>query len=512
MLRYQIYSIVTHPRFPYYSYRVSILLFIASIYLLANPTLLTQKAFISENALSPNLQKSSIGRADISTWENYSDLEILEDIHAKEWPSVPGVYYTLLRGSRNSGTDCLAFTAPFREGNNENLKTMADFVRYMNKEHSWLGNNLLFIFYRDDEPFIGRFRAWLDSYMTGKELYFGEIRAAFGIDLDTSFSYATVLSDGINGIQTDVDMLVTMLKLFPKEVKLPLFYPIPYKEYLPYPIDKLSYTLSSWISIMKGWPHHPHSYFLSSGILSVTIATDSQPGLSLNNNRLQFLRLLELTAKTFSGLEEQLHAGYYFYYFPDQWTMMPLGRYAFILVAMALPLLCQSILIFQHRSFDPKALGLLVSPYIISALAIILTRLQNISCDHHELKENYWWIFVLVSFYLPRFYYQKADRQIFHAYSNIALGLSLVILGLIFFPFAVVAGLSCIPCKLLMLQHRKISRGLLLIVIFSVAASGVLWGGLNEWLEVEICSGHKIWTAFVIGYMPNLLHFIYLIL
>lgn len=512
MLRYQIYSIVTHPKFPYYSYRISILLFIASVYLLANPTLLTQKAFISENALSPHLQKSSIGKSDISTWENYTDLEILEDISATEWPNTHEVYYKLIRGSRNSGTDCIAFVAPFRKGNIENLKIMADFVGYMSKEHSWLGNNLLFIFYRDDEPFIDKFRGWLNSYMTGKDLYFGEIRAAFGIDLHETFSYATILSDGINGIQTDVDMLVTMLKMFTKDVKLPLFYPAPYTTELPFPFDKLAYTLSSWVSIVKGWPHHAHSYFLSQGILSLTIATDTKPVLSLTTNKLQFLKLLELTVKTFSGLEEQLHAGYYFYYFSDQWTMLPLGRYAFILVAMALPLLCQAILIFQKKSFDSNALCLVLSPYIIATMAIILTRMQNISCDHHELKENYWWIFVAVTSHLPSFFYKNVDKDVFHAYSNISLGLSIVILGLVFFPLAIVAGLSCIPCKLLILNHRRKYRVLVVIVVFTVAASGVLWGGLQEWLEVEICSGHKIWTAFVIGYMPSLMHFIYLII
>lgn len=84
MLRYKVYALVTHPSFPKYSYRASWILYFAAIYVLLNPELIEQRAFVSENAL--NMQTSNLNLKELSSFnviDNFEDY-ILNKIQAKK--------------------------------------------------------------------------------------------------------------------------------------------------------------------------------------------------------------------------------------------------------------------------------------------------------------------------------------------------------------------------------------------------------------------------------------------
>jgi hypothetical protein len=73
--------------------------------------------------------------------------------------------------------------------------------------------------------------------------------------------------------------------------------------------------LDSLRNSLMGRLQHPHSYFMDVGCHSITFVTHGSDGKpSEFNGRVQdFMRFLEKIVRISDQLDEQLHAGYYFY-------------------------------------------------------------------------------------------------------------------------------------------------------------------------------------------------------
>ena len=475
MLRYKVYEVVTHPKFPSYSYKLSLVGFFVALYLWMNPQYIAERAFVSENALTAQTQSHRVLGSDIG--EQVQSMEYFELTELEG----TGVYTDLVRASRSSGEDCVAFLFPY-SNKTLTLTLASDFKKYLEKDHSWLGTNVLLIFYNSSEPYSRGFRNWLDSYFQEPRKYFGLIRLAIQFDLNDQFEYLTLDPSGLNSVQTDIDMLVSMLKLFQK-TKLPLKYP-----YVPEQFKKASksfhHSLASWKNLVFPNVDSPHAYLLEKGILSVSVKSiGSQKNLF--ESRLELLKFLELSTRTFTALDEQLHAGYYFYYFSEPWQMVPLGKYSYLIAGLILPLVLQGIMILRSKWFDKEAMVLAVLPFVVSESLNLFT---NKECGS-EPPKLVWLLFTLSPF-LYKTFVKEIDWEVYKAYSNFAMALGLFTTSLHILPLALLFS----PLVLVKLFLRKINNyklkgavSPLLAVVFGVLPVQLAW-------NTEACSGHRVFS------------------
>lgn len=470
MLRYKVYAVVTHPKFPHYAYYISFLTFIAGIYAICHPELISMKAFISENALSPDYQTSQVS--------NY-----ISSTSLKEFTQFnnSNLYFTYLKASRTPGTDCICLLFAYNQSK-LGIQLAVSLKRYLESQ-VW-GGDLLIVLYKPS-PFALEFRKWLE-WVPGK---FGLIRGFYDFDIEENSSYFSVSGDGLNGIQTDLDQLQAVLQLLSK-TNLVVRFPIPLK----FMIKNVALSVSSWTRILEGNIHSPHAYILNKGYLAVKVFTVSS-GKEMLTNTYSVMKLLELVVRTMTSLDENLHAGYYFYYFSSFADFVPLSKYSYVVAVLVLPLFFQAILVLKEKWWDANGVFLILLPYF-SCYAVYFTALGH--CD----SEFNWYSLLFLALNLLG----QGSTQIFKMYSNFALGLSLVIMSIHNFPIALILS-ALIPIKICL---PSLKLPILFYTLFALIALCISYFPIKHLTNIENCSGHHVLFYSLCVVFPCIWHLVYL--
>lgn len=468
MLRYKVYQIVTHQHFPYYAFIASIFLYIGSFYILANPPLLNITSFISENAVSPSVQLTRIDSIVSSvTFRDFSQY------------SNSSIYYFYHKNPRTPKKDCISLLFNYNPGK-IGLQLALSTKKYIESQ-GWAGD-ILFVLYKKNKWAL-EFREF-HQWSLGK---FGVIRCFFDWDIDERYSYLTIDPYGLNGVQTDLDQVQATLTLI-RKVNIDFKFPIPSKTSL----GKLQYTLSSFNNILFPDLDSPHSYLITQGYVAIKLFTVAYAQASLIST-LSMCKVIELVIRTFTALDENLHAGYYFYFFTSPTHIMPLSKYAFVVGALISPLLFQAILILKQEWFDPAGVYNLILPY----LACFLIYISSICSTFPAYLKILPLVLVLFA--------QKSGK-VFKAYSNLALGTSIVVMSIWNFPLSLAVSLI-VPIKVLLPAHRT---QIGYFFTLGICVAGILALPLGEILEVEVNCGHCLYFWTVCGVAPCLVHIAYL--
>ena len=471
MLRYKVYAVVTHPKFPKYAFYVSGFLYIAAIYVLFNPSLISIKPFISDGAVVPGHQGSQI--------TNYISSTSFKDF--TQWEN-SNIYYAYIKAQRSTGTDCNALLFTY-SSSKIGIQLAISLKRYLEAQ-IW-GGDLLLVLYKP-EPYAAEFRRWM-QWSSGR---FGVIRAFYDIDIDESSSYFSVSGDGLNGIQTDQDLIFSITQLLQK-CSLDVRYPTPF---MKTPVPSMSYSMSSWKSIAQGNIHNPHAYLLQSGYISIKVYTVSTSRSSTTNSYM-LLKFLELLVRMISSLEENLHHGFYFYYFSSPSDMIPLSRYSYLLGAMILPIFLQALSILKEKWWDSKAALLLLLPYF-TCFAAYYTVLNNCNSVFHW----YGLAILLVNIFA------KGSNQIFKAYSNYSLILSIAFMSIRNFPIALLLS-ALVPIKVFLPPVKLRS---MFYLLGALAIAGISYAPVETLASIEACSGHHVLYYALCIVAPCIWHLVYL--
>ena len=468
MLRYKVYQIVTHKHFPYYAFISSIFLYIGSFYILFNPPIFNITSFISENALAPTLQLthldsivSSTSLKDFSHYENSS------------------IYYYYHKSPRTPNKDCICLLFTYNPGK-IGVQLALTTKKYI-ENLGWSGD-VLFVLYNKNK--------WASEY---REFHFktlgkfGVIRSFFDLDIDERYSFLTIDPYGLNGIQTDLDQVQAVLTLI-RKTSIDSKFPLPTKT----SIGKIQYTLSSFHSIVFPDFNSPSAFLISQGYVAIKILTVTYSQSSITNP-LNICKLIELIIRAFTSLDENLHAGYYFYFFTSPTHIMPLSKYAFITGAIISPLIFQAVLILKQNWFDPAGMHNLVFPYLACFSLYFISKTLN---------------FPEILIFLPLICILLAKRsgKVFKAYSNLALATGIAVLSIWNFPLSIVACVL-VPFKVLIPAYRT-QIGVFLVLGAGMAA--FLAMPLKEILEVEVETGHCVYFWVVCMMVPSLVHLGYL--
>jgi len=270
MLRYRIYEVITHPKFPTYAYWASWTAFVGLFYLLWLLPEHGERVFISENALSPLYHSARI-QPPKQTLPNFQGsvlpylIELFPGADIEAYPaSHPSTYSFLFRSPRATGYECMALVLPFSEEDFSSVELGAAVYRYMQQDQKWLGKNILFLIYKAKVPYAKPVRDWLTGYymLEGEEYprYYGLIRLALVLDIGKNFDYVTVLHDGINGQQVDIDILTASLRILESSSSLSLVHPEPVPVHPK--ITNFAHLIGGWKRLVLGNTDSPHSYFL----------------------------------------------------------------------------------------------------------------------------------------------------------------------------------------------------------------------------------------------------------
>mmetsp|Transcript_24692 Transcript_24692/g.24381 ORF Transcript_24692/g.24381 Transcript_24692/m.24381 type:complete len:230 (+) Transcript_24692:551-1240(+) len=226
---------------------------------------------------------------------------------------------------------------------------------------------------------------------------------------------------------------------------------------------------------------------------------------------------MEMLTRTFSSLDETMHAGSYFYYFSGNWKMITLGKYAFVIGILILPLALQSILILRAGWFNIRAILSTIFPAILTVF----------------LAKSYLSIFVSTAGYfslivlalIPLLFLKKEDHNFLQAYTNVSFAVTLVVTSLHILPMMLIF-IPLIPLKIVafmkpsskMLKNLyTTSLGIIAIsLIFAplslieTSSNPLSMISLENLYEIEMNSSHQLLSFFIIITFPSISHIIYL--
>ncbi|OMJ69530.1 hypothetical protein SteCoe_32723 [Stentor coeruleus] len=466
MLRYKVYAVVTHPKFPVVAFYMSLLLYCLGWYALCNPEIISKAAYLNSNAYSPTYQNAFI--------DNYISSKNIKEF--SQWNGTD-VYYAHIRAPRTLGKDCLVLLFAYGPGRiGEELAL--SIKRYMESQ-TW-GGDLLIILYKN-EPYAKSFRKFY-GWAEGR---FGVFHGFFDFDISEPYSYITISGEGMNGIQTDMDQ-VEIVNIILSKSGLHYNYPIPVKN----PIENIECSLRTWVNLLDGNVHSPHSYLLNRNQHAIKIYS------SIIKRRhsidpLAVLKLTEIIIRSFTSCEEKLHFGIYFFYYSGSKLIVPLSHYAYILVAFSLALIFQAMLILREYPWEIKAAIFTFWPYAVGYLVYKLVLSQ---CGNDISLSK---LLLLLLGVIP---YKKTLT--YKAYTNLALSTSIAIMGISNFPIAIFLALI-VPFKILIKPYRSIFISTLLLgTIFALS----LQIDFKSMAEVENCSGHRLLGYALIALFPNICH------
>lgn len=466
MLRYKVYAVVTHPKFPVVAFYVGLLLYCLGWYALCNPVLISKPAYLNSNAYNPTYQSALI--------DNYVSSKSMKEFI--QWNGTE-IYYAHIRAPRTLGKDCVVLLFAYGPGRiGEELAL--SLKRYMEAQ-TW-GGDLLIILYKN-EPYAKTFRKFYD-WAEGK---FGVFRGFFDFDISEPYSYITISGEGMNGIQTDLDQ-VEIVNIIASKSGLHYNYPIPVKNLL----ENLEYPLRTWINLLDGNVHSPHSYLLNRNQHAIKIYSN----LVKRRHSIDYLAVLKIAEniiRSFTSCEEKLHFGIYFFYYSGPKLIVPLSHYAYILVAFILALTFQAMLILREHPWEAKGAIFTIWPY---AVGYLVYRLALPQCGDEVALSK---LLLLLLGVVP---YKKSLT--YKAYSNLALCTTIAIMGISNFPIALILAII-VPFKIIIKPYRSIFISTLLLgTVFALS----LQIDLKSIAEIESCSGHHLLGYALIALYPNICH------
>lgn len=482
MLRYKVYQIVTHDKFPLVAFIFSLIFYSLGIYVLLNPSQLAISSFISENALGPGSQVSRIDSMTTST-------------SLKEFTQFnnSSIFYFYHKSARTPGKDCIAILFNYDSGK-IGLSLALTSKKFIESQ-IW-GGDLLFIVYKSAK-WAQDFRNF--HYSTqGK---FGVIRCYFEIDLNEKYNYVSLQYTGINNVQTDLDMLHAVGQLVKKmnfEVRIE-------EPDQAWP-KNFAYSAASLKHVLIPDLDSPTSYLIGEGFVAVKIYTVSTG----RPNAIQFLSaagMVELIIRTFTALDENLHAGFYFYYLTAPGQVMPLSKFAFLIGALISPLMFQAILTLKLSWFSYDGLVALGLPYVSCYLSYVIARLWP-SIPLLWVVPHIFWLVRLphLSRSPKSCSVQNSNSQssIYKSYSSLALGTTIGILSIQMLPLALLLSLL-IPLKIIIRPYRSYALFSFLSLLFLILILSSLPSSL---LELELNSNHYLYFLVTCGIEPVVIHLI----
>lgn len=462
----------------------------AALYVLVHPELLSSRVFISENALSYAHQTHDFTDDMSLPWNAAVDRETLLTYYFNI-PEVTGHYSVKVPGTRVMQPESLVMAFPISDLRVANIRLAGTLYRYLLTGPQWLAKDVVIVLY-EEAPYAAHFRAWLAS-----SLYkFGTVRAAFVFDIEDQFDLITVESDGLNGTQVDIDMLIAVVRALEQGRGFTIEYPNVTTHISHFP--GMKHALSSWVSVLQGHPHQAHSYLLDVGILAVTIRSVSGHKTSLQTVKTSLVKAMEKILRMFGALDEQLHAGYYFYFFTSPLEFVPLSKFAYIVLALGLPLILQSILACLNTELTKKPILMTVWTYAIGVTCLAIPPGLLAAGLVAGLTA------------LPKLLGVKHDVDQTKAAFNITLAFSMSVLSLFFPPLAFAAGILLVPVRLFVRPFKPRLMGTLCL---AVGVSGLailcyLSIGLHDLQER---SGHCLYTVFSLALVPQAVQTLYLI-
>lgn len=218
---------------------------------------------------------------------------------------------------------------------------------------------------------------------------------------------------------------------------------------------------------------------------------------------------VEQFLRTVTGLDEQLHAGYYFYFMTKPDHFMPLSKYAYLSLAAILPLLFQAVLLLKDRKEDPGSVLLIVLSFLPALTELMLRTWLDGKCGEEQRISAF--IVPLVTLAVLGAPVQVRDPGYLKGLGNAVTGLGVVCLTLYFFPLGLIAGLIFVPLKILA-QPLPLPNMLKWALAIGLLAVGALCEGMDSYWVTEKCTGHKLWTALELTILPALLQLVQLML
>jgi hypothetical protein len=389
------------------------------------------------------------------------------------------IYYFYLKSPRTPGKDCMALVLNYDLGK-IGLQLALTTKKYF--EGQVWGGDILFVLYKNS-LWAKEFRNF-HRWSQGK---FGVVRCYFDIDFDERFSYVSLGPYGLNGVQTDLDQLQAVILLV-RKANIELRFP-QQEEGIS---GSFSFSVASLKNILFPDLGSPTSYLISEGYVALKIFTVTS-GKSSTLNFLSAAGLLELIIRTFTSLDENLHAGFYFYYFSGPGQVMPLSKYAFIIASLVSPLLFQAILTLKISWFDEESLEKLLIPYISSYFSYILQ-------IHFPSNP----ILPFLPFLLCLKQVKSKSFPIFKAYSSLALGTTIAVLSIQLLPLGLVLSLL-VPLRIILPQFRS---NLLFSLLFGLFLLFPFIPFISSLQKIEEVSGHFLYFWISCTVKPILLHFL----
>ncbi|CDW75530.1 glycosylphosphatidylinositol anchor attachment 1 [Stylonychia lemnae] len=306
--------------------------------------------------------------------------------------------YAYLRSPQGYGNECNLLAMPINHKPSVAIG-LAFMEVFLKNQPKWQSKDILVLFYEENNYALS-VKEFLDSYFyqeSSKDFFSkriegrcGYIRQAYTfVFQEYEFNKLSVFADGKNSELPDIDFYDTSMKVIGKnnfayDFSLPYYFrKNPYierasswafknmrdwyfealKQILPLFNFQVN-TKGSFLQMIEsiknqyiGRPHMPHTHFISHGIHSMTIkgTYDPKQKQAFSNDRERVpstLGLFEHLFRVIDQLDEQLHAGFYFYIFTSKTTFISNNNFVYpivlILVGYFVPILIDRLEKQEH--------------------------------------------------------------------------------------------------------------------------------------------------------------------
>jgi len=218
---------------------------------------------------------------------------------------------------------------------------------------------------------------------------------------------------------------------------------------------------------------------------------------------------VEQFLRTVTGLDEQLHAGYYFYFMTKPDHFLPLSKYAYLSLAAILPLLFQAVLLLKDRKEDSGAVLLIGLSFLPALTHLALRMWVDGECGLEQGVSPF--VVPILTLAVLGVPVTVKDHYYLKGLGNAVTGLGVVSLTLYFFPLGLIAGVIFVPLKILA-QPIPLPRALKWGLVLGLLALCSCYEGLDSLWTTEKCTGHKLWSALQLAIHPALLQLVQLLL
>lgn len=329
----------------------------------------------------------------IITW-----LGTMAEVNIQELPSKKDKHniYTYVRSPRGYGNECNLLALPINYKASV-VAGMAFVDTWVKRQPKWQSKDLLVVFYEELDYAIG-IREFLESYhqQTGSgsriEGRCGYIRQGYTfVFTDYEYNKFSLFVDGVNAQFSDIDFYdSTREGLARQEWKFDFSLPY-YFQLNPY-LERVSKALTAYVrelfivgldSVMTaffekeanskgtvlqmleniknqyvGRPHLPHSYMIEFGIHAITLrgTHDAKAKTSMLEREriLKTMGLMEQLFRVDDQLDEQLHAGYYFYLLTSKSTFVSNSGFVYPIVLILVGFFITNFIFYNERYLEAE--------------------------------------------------------------------------------------------------------------------------------------------------------------